>query len=329
MAKTIEKYLTSLVMVFSPFAGYANEQSLKHPYKLKENSMNVTTFTDSSHKCHYRSTETIDVIDNYFENFESLSKSEKWEEIISQGTIALEAAKKANRSQDEAKICAQLTSTAFYLGDYTKALVYANRCHELSEEFVDPSLFLRALYLESAVYRALAAKCNEEQAQKASYLRAVEIGEEAASIYSKKNVENINLKGKIYFNLGAAHADNPKGDLKKAADCYSVAIECFKSINANDDIIRTSIRLGKVHLLQKNYDLSQQALDEVRPLISSARLSMHADYLEAQLKFAIHDIENAIKIARNGLEKAKILRAKEDELRLQSLLQNIEDFQNQ
>lgn len=56
---------------------------------------------------------------------------------------------------------------------------------------------------------------------------------------------------------------------------------------------------------------------------------MHADYLEAQLKFATYDIENAIKIARNGLEKAKILRAKEDELHLQSLMQNIEDFQSQ
>lgn len=291
--------------------------------------MNTTIFTDRSHKCYYHSKESIDVINSYFENFEGLSKSENWEEIISQGIIALETARKANRSQDEAKICAQLTSTAFYLGDYTQALMHANRCRELSEEFLDSSLFLRALYLESAVYRASAAKCNEKQALEASYDRAIEIGEEALSIYSKKDVEDINLKGKLYFNLGAAHADNPKGDLEKAADCYSVAIECFKSIIATDDIIRTSIRLGKVHLLQKNYDLSQQALEEIRPLISSARLSMHADYLEAQLKFAVHDIENAIKVARNGLEKAKSLGAKEDKLRLKSLLQNIENLQNQ
>lgn len=323
MAKTIEKYLTSLIMVLSPFAGYANEQSLKHSYKLKENNLKVSTFTDPSHKCHYRSTETNDVIDNYFENFEGLSKSEKWEEIISQGTIALETAKKANRSQDEATICAQLTSTAFYLGDYNQALMHANRCHELSEEFVDPSLFLRALYLESAVYRALAAKCNEEEAQKAFYLRAVEIGEEAVSIYSKRKVENINLKGKIYFNLGAAHADNPKGDLTKAADCYSVAIECFKSINAHDDIIRTSIRLGKVYLLQKKYDLSQKIINEVRPQISSERLAMHTDYLEAQLKFALNDSLNALRIANNGLARAKNLGAKEDELRFTSLIESI------
>ena len=80
--------------------------------------------------------DAIDVIENYYINFEILAKSEKWKEIISQGAIALEAAKNANRPHDEAKICAQLTSTAFYLGDYTQALMYASHCHELSEELL-------------------------------------------------------------------------------------------------------------------------------------------------------------------------------------------------
>lgn len=322
MVKATKKHLSFLVMLLAS-SGYADE-SLQQSYNLKE----TTTHTDP---CHNFSdyTDDTDLINNYLEAFESLSKSEKWETILLQGTLALNAAKEANRTQDEAKICAQLTSTAFYLGDYNQALIYANRVHELSKEFVDPSFFLRALYLESAVHRALAAKCNEEWAQDASYLRAVEIGEEAVSIYAKMQVENINLKGKIYFNLGAAHADNPKGNLEKAVDCYAIAIECFKNVNAHDDRIRTSIRLGKIHLLQKNYDLAQQVLDEVKPLISSQRLSIHADYLEAQLKFVTNDSENAIKIASNGLEKAKILGAKEDELRLKSLLQNIEELQNQ
>ena len=89
---------------------------------------------------------------------------------------------------------------------YTLALKYAKRCHELSEEFVDPSLFIRALYLESAVHRALAGKNTNEQAQQASYQLAVTIAEEAIQIYSKKAIDNENLKGKVYFNLGAAHA---------------------------------------------------------------------------------------------------------------------------
>src|SRR5579862_296727 len=120
----------------------------------------------------------IEVINKYFEDFETLAKSEKWKEILSQGTAALKAAETAGRTNDQAKICAQLTSTTFYLGDYTLALKYANRCHELSQEFVDPSLFIRALYLESAVHRALAGKNTNEQAQQKSYQLAVTTAEE-------------------------------------------------------------------------------------------------------------------------------------------------------
>lgn len=255
-------------------------------------------------------------IETYFAHFELLAKSENWNEILAQGKAALETARKEHRLEDEAKICAQLTSTAFYKGDYPEALFYANRCHELAESFTDPSLFIRALYLESAVYRALAAKNGDY-----SYRQAVATAEEAASLYASKGVTNQNLQGKVYFNLGAAHADDPKGNLDKAGDCYSIALACFRESDAVDDLIRTSIRLGKVYLLQKKPTLCQQLLDEIRPQITSERLAMHADYLEAQLKFAIHDVEGAALVANRGLARAKALGAKEDELRLSSLLE--------
>ncbi len=290
----------------------------------KENIMNVATpFVGASTECYPPDNTAIKIINKYFESFETLAKTEKWEEIISQGTAALQAAKTTGRTNDEAKICAQLTSTAFYLGDYILALNHADRCHELSEWFVDPSLFIRALYLESAVHRALAGKKTNEQAQQRLYQLAVTTAEEAIQVYSKKTVDNENLKAKVYFNLGAAHADNPKGDLEKAAHYYAKALDYFKSVKAIDDVIRTSIRLGKVHLLQKKYDLSQKIIDEVRSQISSERLTMHADYLEAQLKFALNDFPNSLKIASNGLARAKSLGAKEDELRLASLIESI------
>lgn len=291
----------------------------------KENIMSVpASFVGASLVESYRpDNSVIETVNKYFENFEILAKSENWEEIISQGTAALRAAKATGRTNDEAKIYAQITSTAFYLGDYTLALKHATRCRELSEEFVDPSLFIRALYLESAVHRALAGKNADEQAQQASYQQAVITAEEAIQVYSKNAVGNENLKGKVYFNLGAAHADNPKGNLEKAAYCYVTALDCFKSANAVDDIIRTSIRLGKVYLLQKKYALSQKIINEVRPQISSERLAMHADYLEAQLKFALNDSPNALKISSNGLARAKSLAAKEDELRFTFLIERI------
>ena len=257
-----------------------------------------------------------DDIQTYFESFERLAKTENWKEIIIQGKKALEEAGSLGQVQAEAKICAQLTSTAFYQGDYDLALEYAGRCHELSEAFEDPALFLRALYLESAVYRAFAGKKNSDE----FYSKAVKTAERAVKIYVERNVKNRVLEGKIYFNLGAAHADNLQGDWNEAKKCYSLALECFKDAGIDDDYVRTSIRLGKVYLLQGLYEMSQKIVDEVRPLVSSSRLAMHVDYLEAQLKLALGDQEGAFEIARRGFSQAEILGAKEDRARFGVLL---------
>jgi hypothetical protein len=85
------------------------------------------------------------------------------------------------------------------------------------------------------------SKEDGEQAPQAMFLRAVTIAEEAKPVYLAKKVEDVNLLGQVYFNMGAARADNPNGDLEKAANCYSNAFECFKSVDATDDLIRTSI----------------------------------------------------------------------------------------
>lgn len=274
---------------------------------------------ESSSKFYHLENSDLKSLQVYLKNFESLAKDENWKEILEQGMTALEIAKKHGKTKDEAKICAQLTSTSFYLGDYDLALKYANRSHELSEEFTDPSLFIRALYLESAVHRALAGKTNDQN----FYELAVKNSEEALHVYANKDLDDQNLKGKVYFNLGAAHADNPKGNLEKAENSYVAALSCFKNAEALDDIIRVSIRLGKVYLLQKKYDLSEKIIQEIRPELTNERISMHMDYLEAQLKVALHDFPNALKIAETGLFRAKTLGAKEDEARLLSLIESI------
>lgn len=284
--------------------------------------------TLSSHSLSIPSYEgDLETLSTYFENFERLAKAEQWKEILSQGQVAIEAAKNTGKKGDEAKICAQLTSTAYYLGDYDAALGYATRCHQLAEAFEDPALFVRALYLESAVHRALAGKKNEQEQQRA-YQLAVSIAEKARELYLEKKLDNQSLQGKIYFNWGAAHADNPQGDLKKAADCYEMALTCFKNASANDDIIRTRIRLGKVYLLQKKYDLSQETIKEARSQVMSTRISMQTDYLEAQLKLALHDFSDALRIAREGLMHAKYLEAKEDESRFMALIEKVNQEAN-
>lgn len=265
-----------------------------------------------------------DTIAVYFKNFEKLSKLEKWEEIISQGKIALESAHQSNRQSDEALISTQLASTSFFMGNYRQALTYANRCNDLAREFDDPTLYIRGLCLISATRRAEAAKATDEETQQFSYGYAESMCAQAATCYSQADIKNKNLKGKIYFNWGAALADNPKGDLESAKMYYSFALDYFKEANARDDIIRTTIRLGKVYLLQNKYEQCQQAIKEVRSSITTERLSMHTDYLEAQLKFAQKDFKEASKIADHGLKKAKNLGAKEDASRLTSLLERVE-----
>ena len=264
------------------------------------------------------------MIKGYFNHFDRLTKAEKWEEIIAQGLAALEAAKRSHRQDDEAKICAQLTSTFFYQGNYDQSLTYAKRCHELSGNFEDPALFIKAVYSESAIYRVLAPKEENEEKTQQSYRRAVDLSQKAADLYFRKGVSNLNLKGKIYFNLGAAHADNPKGDLEEAKSCYLISLECFRKTHAINDIMRVTVRLGRAYLLQNEYELCQKTLDEVRPFISNERLAMHADYLEAELKFALKEYEESAKLAQGALEKARTLGAKEDELRLMAHLQKIE-----
>jgi tetratricopeptide (TPR) repeat protein len=272
-----------------------------------------------------------DAVEDYFKTYTSLFREEKWNDILIKGQYALIICDKNDQKKEKAKICAQLTSIAYYLGNYDLALQYANECHKLSEEFSDPELFLKALYLEFAVYRALAGKNQDANLQQIYFTKAVEVAEKSLAIFESKHLNSELLKGKIYFNLGAAHAENPKGNLKLANKNYYLALQSYKKINSIDNIIRTNIRLGKVYLLQKNYKNVQIVIDKAKSLmtsIASERISMQLDYLKSQFKLAKKDIFEAKKIAKKGLRKAKKLNASEDCKRFVELLSNIKKSKN-
>lgn len=265
-------------------------------------------------------------IQTYFDQFQTLATNENWDTIHTLALPALDEASKTNQRQETAKIYAQLTSSAFYQGKYEEALRYAQRCHELSQEFTEPDLLIRALYLESAIYRAFANKNIDKTAQQEDYAKAVQIATEASKWYEKSNLDHLGLKGKVYFNLGAAHADNPEGNLGEATRCYSVAMECFDHIGSSADMIRTQIRLGKIYLLQKNYSAVQSTLDILRPQINSQRIAMHADYLEAQLQLAVQNFQEAKELIQNGLNLANSLGAEADKERFEILQQQLEEL---
>jgi hypothetical protein len=75
--------------------------------------------------------------------------------------------------------------------------------------------------------------------------------------------------------------------------------------------------------LRKEYQATQSIIDEMLLIISTERLALQADYLEAQLKIATNDTDNAKRIIEKGLDRARILGAVEDENRLNLLLNQL------
>lgn len=181
----------------------------------------------------------------------------------------------------------------------------------------------------SALHRACASKATNQELQQKGFLLATQYAEEASVIYIEKRIENNTLKGKIFFNCGAAHADNPKGDLRRAADFYAIALKCYEKAGSSDDLMCLNIRLGKINLLQKNYAACQDVINSVRSRQLTERIALQVDYLEAQLHAAQDEFDKALKIAACGLNRAKTLGAKEDENRLQSLTIEIKKRQKQ
>lgn len=273
---------------------------------------------------HFQTLEGLErVLQNYFQVFSVLCKSEDWNALVIQEERALFASRITKRVQDEAKISSNLTSTYFYLGNYSKAQIYSQRCRVLSKEFSDLKLYVRALYLESAVNRAIAGKANKTQKQQELYAKAVSIANEALEVYHLQKLDDQGLQGKIFFNMGAAHADNPTGDLIKASECYQKALDCFEN-TCPDDFARTQNRLAKVLILQKKYTQAERIIASLRNSNLSQRLTMHTELLESQFKLELGQKEAAKNLAQKGLAIAKALNAQEDANRFISLIQKID-----
>lgn len=260
------------------------------------------------------------VIEQFYSDFKILEKEKKWSEIVSAGKVALEEAKSKDNFHDEARICAIVTSSLFYLGQFNEGFDYANRCKDVSLKIKEWPLYVRGLYLLSAVYRGLK-----------SFDLAVQTAEEALQVYIDKKIENDELLNKVHLNYGAAYADNPKAtknELEKAASHYCKAIDCLTRCEDNEqnlvDLIRLKLRLGKVYLLQENFQATAEIIKEVRQLELDKRLEIHTDYLEAQLKFELKEFNSSKEITMRALDNAKKLDAKEDIKRLEEFLKKIQ-----
>lgn len=240
--------------------------------------------TPSSHS--FNVAGSVDIIETYFRNFEILSKFERWPEIIPHALKALQEAKRLEKKQDEAKICAQLTLAAFNCHDYHKTIGFARQSRELSIEFKDRSLLVKTLYLESMAYRMLAPNQTSERNKQIIYQRAAFLADASVFVYLKEKMDDSSLEGKIYFNFAAVNVENPKGNLGKALDCYCIALNCFKRANAIDDQLRTKIQIGRIFLAQKNFKLCRLTLEMIKPLITNDEFAQQVEELTAHLLIA-------------------------------------------
>ncbi len=217
----------------------------------------------------------------YAESFSLLREQADWTEIVRLGEAAA------------AEIHGQLASTYFYQGDFENAKRHALLC--LEQERV------HGLYLLSAVARA-----------EGNFSEARRLCREALPLSSGE------LRAKVLFNLGAACADDPGGNLQEALSSFDEAITLFV---CPEDRQRTLIRLAKVHLLLGNVEQAEQ-ISKTFEFVSE-RTSLHAAYLSAQIEKALGRSDEARKIASAALEQALKLGAKKDAERIRQFLEGL------
>ena len=171
-----------------------------------------------------------------YANFASESfqknKHDQWKAIISEGNIALNNPE--TPLEEKAEINALLASTQFYLGNYAAMKTHINACETIALALNLNNYRIRSGYLLSAYYRI-----------QQDFTQAKAVINQTLMYFNTETPDA--LKAKVYFNAGAAYADEPQGDIAKAIDFYQSSLHLLDP--KTDDHHRTTIRLAKAYLL--------------------------------------------------------------------------------
>lgn len=260
-------------------------------------------------------------LDTYFSKVEELRQEEDWRQMVLLGELAL-TDKDASFS-DIAKIHAQIASCYFYLGEYDLCAEHANKCHLISEYLDEPNFLIRSLYLLSAHKRTLANLSQDPTEKRELFGEARSLINKAIKCFDRCNCPL--LRAKVLFNGGAAHSDDPNGDLKIAICWYKEAMEIFSSLGEKNDYARTAIRLGKAYLLQDRINELSDLLNQIQPDLLPQKTKVHYKYLQAQYYAHLHENQKAASIILDALEIANRLGMKVDIQRLNALLEDVQD----
>lgn len=244
----------------------------------------------------------------FFDQFEDL-KSRDWHAICALGEKDLED--ESLTDLEKAQICARLASSYFYLGEYESMKGYIEACRSIALDHSSKKYFIRSLYLLSAYYRGSSL-----------FKEAREVIDEAMELLGS-DVEDY-LKAKVYFNAGAAYADDPSGDPLKAIEYYQKALTLLD--RSSNDAHRVQIRMAKSHLLLKQHKKAWEALLPLFQVDLQPRTSVHLQYICAQIYIAEGDFEAALVEINEALSGAEELSMAADGERLNKLKSQIFDF---
>ncbi len=255
------------------------------------------------------------VYEKYAEDLPKLQEQEDWTSLIQLGEKTLSNG--SGSLEQKAYVHADLANAYFYLGDYATGEIHAYECLKLSKELKNTESLIQSLYLLSAHKRGIG---NTEDAW--AFIEAQDLIEKALHLINKETLAQ--LKGTVYFNAGAAYADDPSGNLDLAVIYYNKAIAFFQESKSQDYYLRTLIRLSKALFLQGDIESSKRNIDAIDEDNCSKRTLMHLLYLKAQISIEEKENEKAKRYIYQGLAIANQQSLRIDYERLLSLLSEIE-----
>jgi|SRR3989304_5000081 len=255
----------------------------------------------------------------YLSQLEALKEDNQWAQITTLGEKAYDESIKQGDAGQAFLIADQLLSTYYRLGEFKKALFYGDKMELLAGKIDTPIFVVNAFYKSSAAFRGMANEAPIKE-QKELFNQARKLIQKSLLLLNEKCEKEKALAARVYFNAGALEEDDPLGDLGLAEDFLKKAERLFLSLAENDFHQRSSIRLGKVYLLQGKVPLARAIINGLSIANLEKRTNMQLLYLEAQVLWEEGKQQEALNKALKAKEIALSLGARADLMRFEQFI---------
>jgi phosphatidylethanolamine-binding protein (PEBP) family uncharacterized protein len=252
-----------------------------------------------------------------------LKKEERWQEIVQEGEKAASHFRDVGEYENEFFVLDELVSHYSRLGKYAIASEKCRRLGEIALILKHNTAIIDSLFKLSVSLRGIADESKNKAQQKLLFAEATRYGELALERCRRDCPSEYQLLGKTLYNIGAANADDPEGDVAKAITYYKEALEIFNANVEMDYARRTEIRLGKAYLLLGKLYQTKEIIEKLEKEPLEKRTYMHWLYLKAQLATREGKNKEAIELSEKGRGLALNLNAKAEKRRFEELLDKL------